>query len=122
MKNTSRLIWIAVAAIAALNLAVYISHAAKVTNVAAAPPQVKALKPPANGQINVAFLISEGADVMDIAGPWEAFGDTMFNTRGKVWHPEDGDMIMPFHLYTVSDSLKPVNADGLTVVPDYTFA
>jgi transcriptional regulator GlxA family with amidase domain len=114
--------WTTVAAIAVLNLAVYMSHAAKVTDsVAAAPPQVKALKPPANGQINVAFLVSEDADVMDIAGPWEAFGDTMFNSQGKVWHPEDGDMIMPFHLYTVSDSLKPVNANGLTIVPDYTF-
>ena len=28
---------------------------------------------------------------------------------------------MPFNVYTVSDSLKPVNANGLTIVPNYTF-
>jgi len=34
--------------------------------------QTTALKPPAKGPINVAFVISEGANVMDIAGPWES--------------------------------------------------
>jgi len=122
MKTTNRVMWATVAAIAVMNLAVYLSHAAKMPNQAgAAAPQGNSLKPPANGQINVAFLISEGFDVMDIAGPWEAFSDTMYTSKGKVWHREDGnDMIMPFNLYTVSDSLKPVSS-GLIVVPNYTF-
>ena len=30
-------------------------------------------------------------------------------------------MIMPFHLYTVSDSLAPVSASGLLIIPNYTF-
>lgn len=122
MKTTNRMMWATVAAIAVMNLAVYLSHAAKIPNQAGvSAPQGTSLKPPANGQINVAFVISENFDVMDIAGPWEAFSDTMYNSKGKVWHPEDGnDMIMPFNLYTVSDSLKPVSS-GLIVVPNYTF-
>ena len=59
---------------------------------------------------------------MDIAGPWEVFNDAMLTTKGKVWHESDGDdMMMPFKVYTVSDSLKPVDANGLTIVPNYTF-
>src|SRR5580692_11331473 len=88
---------------------------------AAGPAQP--LKPPANGKINVAFIISDGADVMDIAGPWEVFSDAMLTSQGKPWHESDGDdMMMPFNTYTVSDSLKPVNAaNGLVIVPNYSF-
>lgn len=82
--------------------------------------EVHALKPPANGVINVAVIISEGAVVIDFAGPWEVFADTMFTSEGQPWRGGD-DMIMPFHLYTVSDSLAPVSASGLLIVPNYTF-
>jgi hypothetical protein len=62
---------------------------------------------------------------MDIAGPWEVFRDTMLTTKGKPWHESDDmamdDMVMPFNLYTVSDSVKPVDANGLTIVPNYGF-
>lgn len=88
--------------------------------------QTKALKPPATGPINVAFVISEDANVMDIAGSWEVFSETMLTAKGKPWHETDGmnmdDMLMPFHTYTVSDSLKPVRAgNGLMIVPNYSF-
>jgi transcriptional regulator GlxA family with amidase domain len=88
--------------------------------------QTKALKPPANGPINVAFVISEDANVMDIAGAWEAFNETMLTAKGKPWHEADGmkmdDMQMPFNTYTVSDSLKAVRAGwGLVIVPNYSF-
>jgi transcriptional regulator GlxA family with amidase domain len=83
--------------------------------------QIRALKPPANGMINVAVLVSEGTVVIDFAGPWEVFADTMYDSKGQPWTGGD-DMIMPFHLYTVSDSREPVNANGLKIVPDYTFA
>src|ERR1700722_8449247 len=84
---------------------------------------IQPLKAPANGKINVAIIISEGADVMDIAGPWEVFSDTMLTPAGKPWHESDGDnMLMPFFVYAGSDSLKPVDAGGLTIVPNYTFA
>ena len=84
----------------------------------------EALKPPANGPIKVAFVISEGANVMDIAGAWEVFNEAMLTAKGKPWHETDGmdDMSMPFQTYTVSDSLKAVPAgNGLMVVPNYSF-
>lgn len=86
--------------------------------------QIMALKPPASGPIHVAFLISRGADVLDIGGSWEVFGEIMLTAKGKPWHETDGldDMLMPFNTYTVSDSLEPVRAgNGLMIVPNYTF-
>jgi transcriptional regulator GlxA family with amidase domain len=68
------------------------------------------LKPPAEGGIPVAFLISEGAQVIDFAGPWEVFQDVM--VPGRSDHP--------FHLYTVSESTSPIRGSGgLKIVPDY---
>jgi transcriptional regulator GlxA family with amidase domain len=90
--------------------------------VSASTSQIQSLKRPAKGQINVAFIISNGANVMDIAGAWEVFGDVMVNSSGKVQpDPEANDMVMPFNTYTVSDSMEPVDANGLRVVPNYTF-
>ncbi|HMK28541.1 MAG TPA: hypothetical protein VK473_02580 [Terriglobales bacterium] len=68
------------------------------------------LKPPAQGSIPVAFLISEGAVVIDFCGPWEVFQDV---ARPGMEHP--------FRLYTVAESTKPIRASaGLMIVPDYT--
>jgi len=70
-----------------------------------------ALKPPAEGAIPVAFLVSDGAVVIDFAGPWEVFQDVMI----------PGRMDMPFQLYTVSQSTKPIQASGgMKIVPDHT--
>lgn len=70
-----------------------------------------ALKPPAQGSIPVAFLVSEGAVLIDFAGPWEVFGDVMLPGRQDP----------PFRLYTVSETLKPFRATGgMQLVPDYT--
>jgi putative intracellular protease/amidase/YHS domain-containing protein len=70
------------------------------------------LKPPAQGSIPVAFLISEGAVMIDFTGPWEVFQDVM--VPGRTDHP--------FHLYTVSESSSPIHASGgMKIVPDYTF-
>ena len=80
------------------------------------------MKPPKTGEINVAFIISDSVDVMDIAGPWEVFSDSMLTANGKQWHDSDGDdMVMPFHAYTVSDSPNPVNTGRLGIIPTYTF-
>jgi transcriptional regulator GlxA family with amidase domain len=99
-----------------------LGHAKIPGNASASTQQVRPLKPPATGQINVAILISQGANVMDIAGPWEVFSDTMLRTDGQPWHESDGDnMVMPFNVYTVSDTLTPVDANGLMIVPNYTF-
>jgi putative intracellular protease/amidase/YHS domain-containing protein len=71
------------------------------------------LKPPAQGQIPVAFVISDGAVVIDFCGPWEVFRDV--NILGR----QDA----PFRLYTVSDSTSPIRAGGgMQIIPDYTFA
>jgi transcriptional regulator GlxA family with amidase domain len=78
--------------------------------------QVEGLKPPAKGPIRVAVLISEGATVIDFAGPWEVFQDTMVESRGTTHEDQ-----MPFELYTVADSPAPVRVTGgLRITPDHT--
>jgi transcriptional regulator GlxA family with amidase domain/YHS domain-containing protein len=58
----------------------------------------------------VAFLISDGAVLIDFIGPWEVFGSVMIHGRMDF-----------FQLYTVSETLKPVRAGGgMKIVPDYT--
>src|SRR5207237_9122183 len=75
--------------------------------------KANSLKPPAQGQIPVAFVISEGAVVIDFCGPWEVFRDVDIPGR------RDG----PFRLYTVSDTTSPIHAGGgMQIIPDYTFA
>lgn len=70
------------------------------------------LKPPAKGLIPVAFLISDGAAMIDFAGPWEVFQDVMMD-----------DLHMPFHLYTVAASAKKIQVSGgMQIVPDFTLA
>src|SRR5947208_1409877 len=69
------------------------------------------LKPPDKGQIPVAFLISDGAVVIDFCGPWEVFQDVTI----------PGSEEMPFHLYTVAETKKTIHASGgMQIVPDYT--
>ena len=63
--------------------------------------------------IVVAFVIGEGANVLDTAGSWEVFQDTMV----------DGWNEMPFSLYTVADSRAPLKATGgFQIVPTYAFS
>ena len=78
------------------------------------------LTPPAQGDINVAIAISEGAQVIDFAGPWEVFQDVMI----KDGHNDEGmDHRMPFNLYTVAETKETITGSGgLKLVPDYTFA
>jgi putative intracellular protease/amidase/YHS domain-containing protein len=59
----------------------------------------------------VAFVVSDGAVVIDFAGPWEVFQD-VHDARGRGF----------FNLYTVAETTKPITASaGLKIVPDYTF-
>jgi transcriptional regulator GlxA family with amidase domain len=73
------------------------------------------LAPPADGEkIPVAFVLTEGATMIDFSGPWEVFQDVMSAPGGKMVHP--------FKLFTVSGSKNPIHTSGgMTVVPDYTF-
>jgi transcriptional regulator GlxA family with amidase domain len=78
----------------------------------------KPLKAPAKGKIPVAFVLTEGATMIDFAGPWEVFQDVHVESRG-----ESMDEMMPFELYTVSEKTTPIRTSGgMSVVPDYTFA
>lgn len=71
------------------------------------------------GRIPVAFVMGEGATMIDFAGPWEVFQDT-------------GEAGVPgFYLYTVADSREPRNTTGTSTngrlhgmkfIADYTFA
>jgi transcriptional regulator GlxA family with amidase domain len=71
------------------------------------------LEPPARGSIPVAFLISEGAVVIDFCGPWEVFHDVSVPGR-----PNNA-----FETYTVAESAKPVEVmGGMKILPNYTFA
>jgi len=65
------------------------------------------LTPPAKGKIPVAFALSEGATVIDFAGPWEVFQDVMVTSRGASM-----DEQMPFQLYTVSETTEPITGSG----------
>ena len=75
--------------------------------------KANSLKPPAQGQIPVAFVISDGAVIIDFCGPWEVFRDV--NIPGRQDHP--------FRLYTVAETTAPIRAGGgMKIVPDYTIA
>ena len=74
------------------------------------------LKPPAGGSIPVAFLISDGAVIIDFCGPWEVFQDVSLPAHGME------PMHDAFNLYTVAETTKPVRASaGMKILPDYTF-
>jgi transcriptional regulator GlxA family with amidase domain len=122
MRRKGTILWIAAVIVGTLSLLVPTSHGQAPNQPPSATQSAGSLKPPASGKINVAFVISEGADVMDIAGPWETLHGAMLTSKGKPWKESDwDDMVMPINVYTVSDSLKPVDANGLTIVPNYTF-
>lgn len=75
------------------------------------------LSPPA-GKIPVAFVISDGAVMIDFAGPWQVFQDVHIQARGRTM-----DEQMPFRLYTVAENLRLVTASGgMKIMPNYTFA
>lgn len=100
----------------------FLSVTASLPGAALASPLVKSeaptsrLTPPAKGSIDVAFLISLHATVIDFAGPWEVFQDTMVTSRGA-GHDEQ----MPFRLFTVADGPDPVQVTGgMRITPDYT--
>ena len=81
--------------------------------IAAAPTNTNSLTPPAKDPIPVAFLISDHAVVIDFCGPWEVFQDVNVPSRQD----------MPFRLYTVAESRKPIRTSGgMQIIPDYTIA
>jgi transcriptional regulator GlxA family with amidase domain len=63
---------------------------------------------PKSGTVTVAFVVSDGATLIDLAGPMQVFDDAAGPGT-------------PFQTFTVSQSRKPIKAGSLTIVPDYTF-
>ena len=99
---------LALSALLATGAPVKIDNHSKPIEVTA---EASSLKPPDKGQIPVAFLISDGAVVIDFCGPWEVFQDVMI----------PGSEEMPFRLYTVAETKKPIRTSGgMQIVPDYT--
>ena len=77
--------------------------------------RVDPLQPPPGGNIPVAFVVSDGAVMIDFAGPWEVFQDAASGKGMKM------NMSL-FRLYTVAESSKPIKASGgMKIIPDYTF-
>jgi transcriptional regulator GlxA family with amidase domain len=73
--------------------------------------QISPLRAPDTG-VPVAFLLSDGAVMIDFAGPWEVFQDA--NVTGRT-EPA-------FIPYTVSQSQQPIaTSDGMRIVPQYDF-
>src|SRR5690349_24300826 len=66
------------------------------------------LKLPSSGVAKVAFVVSDRATLIDIAGPMQTFD--------QVQVPDGG-----FETFTVSESRTPIKAGTLTIVPDFTF-
>src|SRR6185437_7350458 len=63
---------------------------------------------PADGTIKVAFVLEDGATMIDFAGPWEVFQDVMMTADHKAIHEHEGmmkpDSLMPFQLFTVAEN------------------
>lgn len=70
---------------------------------------------PKRQRVRVAFLLGEGANVIDTAGPWEVFQDTMLD--GALTHTHR------FELYTVAPTAGLLRmTGGLQVMPHYDVA
>jgi transcriptional regulator GlxA family with amidase domain len=87
------------------------------------------LTPPVNVPIKVAFVLGDGATMIDFTGPWEVFQDVMTSgDNNKPIHShhemmDDPNLNQPFQLYTIAISKAPVQVTGgMKIVPDYTFA
>lgn len=78
---------------------------------------VNPLNPPAKGGIPAAFVISEGAVLIDFAGPWEVFENVMLPSAGMSM-----DEQMPFRPYIVAENPNSVEVSGgMKIMPAYTF-
>jgi len=74
--------------------------------VIAAQPQKLSLPP--GGVAKVAFVVSDRATLIDLAGTMQVFDQVQVPSGG-------------FETFTVSETRHPIKAGNLTIVPDYTF-
>ena len=99
--------------VSTLSLSLSTQKTAASNNAAASNP----LSPPAHGQIPVAFVVSKGTVMIDLAGPWEVFNNVLIMSRGSSMDDQ-----MPFQTYIVAESTQPITLGGIKIIPDYTFA
>jgi len=86
----------------------------RIGNAAVPAASAVPLAAPAQGPVNVAFLLSDDAVLIDFAGPWEVFQNVMIPGR------DDGPV---FRLFTVAETGAPIMAGGsMTITPEFTFA
>jgi len=92
---------------------VWKGHSVIAAVVSPDPAASHKLTPPADGTpIPVAFVLTDGATMIDFSGPWEVFQDA--------GGPDGADH---FRLFTVGASKNPIHTSGgMTVIPDYSFA
>jgi transcriptional regulator GlxA family with amidase domain/YHS domain-containing protein len=89
----------------ALLPALLLASAAMAAEPTASPPRPKL-------PISVAFVLAEGAEVIDFAGPWGVFQ----------YVSVPGSAAPPYTLFTVAEAKRPLKVSGgLTVVPDFSF-
>jgi transcriptional regulator GlxA family with amidase domain len=101
-----------------LRMSVATAALAATAGVCAAADSARPLRPPTKGKIPVAFLISEGVQVIDLTGPWEVFQDTQLPDRGTTI-----DHTSPFDLFTIAETTNRLRATGgLQITPDYDFS
>jgi transcriptional regulator GlxA family with amidase domain len=78
------------------------------TSAFAAPPETR-FALPNSGPVRVAFVVSNNATLIDVAGPMQVF-----------------DQVQPpgtaFQTFTISETRKPIKIGTMTITPDYTFA
>ena len=87
-----------------------IAGAAAMTSTLSTAACGQANLPGADTAIPVAFLLDQGATMIDFAGPWEVFQDSYSGNRG-------------FQLFTVAPDKVPIKASGgMTILPDYALA
>lgn len=94
------------------------------------PERAVRAQTPVQGRIPIAFVIGPVSNLIDIAGPWEVFGD-LWETkighqpppRGADHFESVGDVQPVFAPYLVSDTLELVKAGNrIRMTPDCTYA
>lgn len=89
----------------ALIPALFLATAALAAEPTASPPSPKR-------SLSVAFVLAEGAEVIDFAGPWGVFH----------YVEVPGGPSPAYKLFTVAETKRPVKASGgLTVLPEFSF-
>lgn len=73
------------------------------------------ITPSHNSELQVAFVISAGANLLDLAGAWEVFRNTLVERGEEHWRP--------FRLFTVCPQPHAIETTGgLFIIPAHTFA